>query len=91
MARPNGDAYEFVDCKTIGHSWYSIEANKNPKGPGWYMMVRCERCGTERADIVSRYGALESRSYRYPEGFKRAKGEGLSKVEWRVQFLARLR
>ena len=86
----NGDG--FVACRTLGHSWFSIEAEHNPKRPGgWYMKVRCERCGSERSDIVNRHGALVGRSYKPAPGYRRARGDGrVTRSEWRVQFLTAL-
>lgn len=87
MKHASGDP--FVDCRLLGHSWYSIEAERNPK-VGWYMKLRCERCGTERSDIVDRDGVVGGRSYTYAEGYKLARTEQRTRTEWRIEFLRRL-
>ena len=80
-------AIQWTDCRTFGHSWVSIEAKTNP-AIGWYMVARCERCGTVRNDIVNRYGVVERRRYEYPDSYKDT--DHWSRSDWRIQFLRRL-
>lgn len=89
MSPRRGITDAFVTCRTFGHSWFSIEAERNPR-VGWYMKLRCERCGTERNDIVDRNGTVERRSYKHPAGYRLAKADNLTRSEWRVAFLARM-
>lgn len=76
-----------VDCRTFGHSWTDIEADRNP-AVGWYMRLRCERCGSERNDIVDRHGSLEARHYKYPSNYKDP--DKWSRSQWRLQFLRKM-
>jgi hypothetical protein len=76
-----------VDCRTFGHSWTSIEANRNP-AVGWYMRLECERCHTVRNDIVNRYGVVEARHYKYEPDYKDPDKWGRS--QWRMQYLRQL-
>jgi len=78
---------KYVDCRTFGHSWVSVEANSNPT-IGWYMVARCERCGTVRKDIVNRFGIVERRRYEYPDSYKDT--DHWTRSDWRMQFLRRL-
>lgn len=49
-----------------GHAWLQIPATRRPKYGGVLIVWRCDRCGTERDDIVNRFtGELMDRHYRY--------------------------
>lgn len=87
-AKTTPGAAKFVDCRTFGHSWMEIEADRNPKGYGWYMKLQCERCHTVRSDIVNHHGDVMTRSYEYPESYKDA--DHWTRSDWRMQFLRRL-
>jgi hypothetical protein len=56
-------------CRTLGHAWFPVPAEKTSKygDPMWF---RCERCDTERHDDVSRGdGQLFGRQYVYADGY----------------------
>lgn len=82
------DALKHVDCRTFGHSWEPVEADRNPQ-IGWYMNVRCARCGTVKREIVNRYGQVERRRYEYAEGYRDT--DHWARSDWRMQYLRRLR
>lgn len=71
----------YVACRTYGHAWDEIDADKQSR-IGWYLWLRCQRCGTIRMDTVDRHGHLSERSYRYPDGYKSA--VKLSRDEYRL-------
>ena len=77
----------YVDCRVFGHAWEATEADRNP-AIGWYMKLRCTRCGTVRSDIVNRYGGVESRHYTYPEFYKDT--DKWTRSDWRLQYIRRL-
>jgi hypothetical protein len=81
-------ALKHVDCRTFNHAWVPVEADRNPQ-IGWYMNMRCERCGTVRKDIVNRFGEVERRRYEYPDDYKDT--DGWARSDWRMQYLRRLR
>jgi hypothetical protein len=76
----------FRDCRPpFNHDWVETEAERNPKGGGWYLNMRCSNCGTLRIQIVDRFGNVERGSYKYPEGYK--DNDGWTRSQWRVQYL----
>jgi hypothetical protein len=87
-AKGRASPVSFVDCRIFGHAWESTEADRNPT-VGWYMKLRCVRCGTERADVVDRYGTVMGRQYHYPESYKDT--DRWSRNQWRMQYLRRLK
>lgn len=70
----------FLTCRTLGHAWFVIPAD-SPSGGGDPFWMRCERCLTERHDTVSySSGALITRQYVYPDGYRDAFDEQFSEV-----------
>jgi hypothetical protein len=62
---------DMVTCRTIGHCWYPVDAERRPAfGTLW--VLRCERCQARRDDIVDVHGDLSSRAYDYAEGYRDA-------------------
>jgi hypothetical protein len=79
-------AETYRDCRPpFNHDWIEIEAERNPKGGGWYLTMRCSNCGTERRQIVDRYGNVERGYYKYPEHYKDE--DGWTRSQWRIQYL----
>ena len=62
---------EMRTCRTIGHSWDAVGANRESRS-GFLVMLRCDRCGTIRNDIQDRNGFLSRRYYEYPSGYRDA-------------------
>jgi len=78
----------YRDCRPpFNHEWIEIGADRNPKGGGWYLTMRCSNCDTERRQIVDRYGNVERGSYKYPMGYKDE--DGWSRSQWRIHYLLR--
>ena len=59
---------QYVRCRTIGHSWHDYDSNWDTK-LGVPLTLRCERCGTERRDVIGSYGQLVTRSYFKPDNY----------------------
>ena len=62
---------QFYRCYTLGHAWVDYDSNWNP-GFGTPLTLRCERCGTERRDIINPNTGqlLPGRKYIYPQGYR---------------------
>jgi hypothetical protein len=60
-------------CRLLGHAWYIASAaslGNVGRGLSW-MVVKCERCTSERRDIVNlRSGEVERRNYAYAKGYQ---------------------
>lgn len=61
--------YDFVQCRTLGHSWQSTNATKGPLF-GYYLWLECSVCSMIRMDTINALGRVGSRSYRQPEGYR---------------------
>lgn len=63
----------YLACRTLGHAWEPIPAEKAGALGGDPMWLRCMRCLTERHDSVSwATGELMARKYEYPDGYRHA-------------------
>lgn len=64
-------------CKMIGHAWIPQAQAKSGWTPSWGigLVLECERCGAERRDVIDQTGALSSRSYQHPPGYKYEPGQ----------------
>lgn len=61
---------EYLRCRVIGHQWDEFDPVGMRKPHfGWRLSVRCERCSTERHDLINARGEVGSRSYVYPEDY----------------------
>jgi hypothetical protein len=80
---------DMVACRTIGHCWYPIDAQRRPQW-GVLWQLRCERCQSVRDDIVGSTGLLESRAYNYTEGYKDAGLAQDNQADRRAWLLAEL-
>lgn len=73
-----------------GHQWEEFQPLEKRRGYGTHLALRCTRCSTERHDWIDRSGALNSRSYVYPEGYG-ARGEKRPDTnEVRLEILRRI-
>lgn len=77
----------FLRCNTYQHAWDEYENSDYRPKFGTPFVLRCERCGTERRESWGRHGELLSRYYRYPRGYKYAKGERPTRPDFRVMLL----
>ena len=84
---------EYLKCRVYGHSWDQIPEILGDPGYrrmfGWYDVLRCTSCRSERYDGVNALGDIGSRSYKYPEGYLLS--FSLSKAEARREYLLRVR
>ena len=66
---PNGrgknlPAYTYFRCRTYGHAWFEYDSLSWEPTFGVPVTLRCERCGGERRDQISRVtGDLVARRY----------------------------
>jgi hypothetical protein len=67
----NLPAYTYFRCRTYGHAWFEYDSLGWTPSFGVPMTLRCERCGSERRDQVSRVtGDLVARNYSYAPGYQ---------------------
>ena len=69
-----GRLEKYAHCGAFGHAWYEYPNSTWRPEFGTPMVLRCERCGTERRDSVGTYGQLIQRNYDYPMDYQ-YKGE----------------
>ena len=78
---------QYVRCNTIGHAWFDYDNSEwNPEF-GVPLVLRCERCGTERRDTIGAFGQMIGRNYYYPDDYKYPKGMRPTRDEFRVMLL----
>jgi hypothetical protein len=78
---------QFVRCNTIGHAWFDYPSSDWVPQFGDPLVLRCERCGTERRDSIGAHGQILARSYDHPDGYKYGRGEKPSRAEFRRMLL----
>jgi len=58
---------EFLYCRRYGHNWHPRTAIKRK---GWYeATVFCQRCTSERLEVISLRGEVVRSSMHYPKGY----------------------
>lgn len=73
MARRYSQVAGYLLCRTLGHSWFPIDALSVGKFGGEPIWLRCERCGTERHDSINAAsGDIYTRNYVYQESYRHA-------------------
>jgi hypothetical protein len=87
LTTPQYDRTQFVRCNTLGHSWYDYDSNWAVPSGTAPLTLRCERCGTERRDIINALGLLVGRSYSYPDGYRYGRGERPARSDFRMMLL----
>jgi hypothetical protein len=78
----------YLRCNTIGHSWHDYDSSEWRPQFGTPLTLRCERCGTERRDVIGQSGDIIQRHYHYPAHYRYAKGTRPSRSEFRQMLLA---
>jgi hypothetical protein len=64
---------QFLTCRTLGHAWHVVPADRAGSLGGDPMWLRCQRCNTERHDSISMStGDLINRQYVYQDGYQHA-------------------
>jgi hypothetical protein len=81
------DRSQFVRCNTIGHAWFDYDNSDWRPTFGDPLVLRCERCGTERRDSIGSGGQIVARHYLHPEGYKYGRGEKPTRAEFRRMLL----
>jgi hypothetical protein len=81
----------YIECRTWGHQWDTFAPLQRERGYGTQISLRCTRCACERFDWIDSSGALNSRQYNYPDGYKMAKNDRPSLGDLRLELLHRLR
>lgn len=78
---------DFLRCRVIKHSWDTVTDTASTAS----LDLLCVRCTTERHDWINGLGALETRNYIYPDGYKLARGEVRPSVaDMRIMLIAEL-
>jgi hypothetical protein len=82
-----------VQCRTYGHGWSEFVRPDLPAVAGWRLTLRCDRCTSERHDVINLIGELQHRHYQYPDGYRLARADqtGMSLPEVRQLLYQRLR
>lgn len=78
--------YEFVWCRTFGHSWEEWRSDRVPQW-GYYESVYCTVCSMERLFTIAANGKVISRRYIAPEGYKMK--IRVSRAEMRIEMRKR--
>jgi hypothetical protein len=80
---------DFTRCGTFGHAWFDVDSSHWQTDRGTPLTLRCERCMTERRDVISRTtGELVGRHYIYPSGYHYSAGARPSRDDFRLALLA---
>jgi len=78
----------YTRCRTIGHAWFDCDSDWKSQ-LGTPFTVRCERCGAERRDSVSRStGEVLNRNYTYPPSYAYARNATPTKNDFRLALLS---
>ena len=64
----------FIRCGTLGHSWHDYDTVGWTTSMGVPLTLRCERCGTERRDVIGAHGQLVYPALRLPPGLQVPQG-----------------
>ena len=81
------DRTQYVRCNTFGHAWFDYDSSDWTPTFGDSLVLRCERCGTERRDSIGGSGQILARHYLYPDGYKYGRGERPTRSEFRRMLL----
>lgn len=75
----------FDACRTLGHAWEPKTVQV--EGSLRRLVLRCQRCDTERVDLARQSGMIAARRYTYVDGYRTVRGD---EVPTRDEFRARL-
>jgi hypothetical protein len=83
---------EYEKCRTWGHAWSDfIPHGKRPPGWGRRFSLRCDRCATERHDVIDTLGDLSTRQYVYPDDYHIARDAKPTLQMMRLDLLRQIR
>lgn len=89
---PNLDELpDYTRCRTYGHAWFEADSDwfaDFAVSRGNPLTLRCDRCTTERREVIGTTGRLENRYYVYPSGYQYSRGERPSKDDFRLALLS---
>jgi len=80
---------QFIRCNTFGHAWFDYDNSDWEPEWGEPLVLRCERCGSERRDTIGSNGNIVGRHYFHPDGYAYAKGTRPTRSEFRILLLAK--
>lgn len=81
---------EGEDCMgPTGHHWTDYESQTNPQSGGWYLTLRCVKCGKVARQIIDGDGVILT-PRRYTPSFASKRLPKLSRSEWRRRYLLSL-
>src|SRR5215471_10336451 len=66
----------FLACRDHGHAWSPYLASYVASSRQYRRTLRCHRCKTERTQMISQAGQIESGFYSYPDGYAMPPGAG---------------
>lgn len=86
----SGQDRPHLTCRApFNHDWVDEESTSVPEGGGFYLRMRCTKCGTVFKQIVELDGRLYGgRQYAYPKDYRDA--DHWSKADWRLNYLLKL-
>ena len=84
-----------LQCRDLGHRWHKLNTeeaqlegiNKKPLF-GVRRVTRCTICRTVRIELINTYGYVESRHYKYPDGYG-LENSVRGKAAYRVEMMKR--
>lgn len=74
---------DYLLCRDLGHLWRPLSARWSTEENGYHRVMRCGRCRTERAQVLSPAGHVLSGSYDYAAGYSAPAGTGRMGTEAR--------
>ena len=81
---------QFIRCNTFGHAWFDYDNSDWTPEWGEPLVLRCERCGSERRDTISTStGDIIGRHYFHPDGYSYDRGTRPTRSEFRILLLAK--
>lgn len=87
LTTPEYDRTQYTRCNTFGHAWFDYDNSDWRPMYGTPLVLRCERCGTERRDVIGTSGQIIQRNYEYPAGYKYGRGERPTRSDFRLMLL----
>lgn len=87
LTTPQWEKTQYVRCNTIGHAWFDYDNSDWVPTFGDPLVLRCERCGSERRDSIGTAGQVVARHYLHPADYKYGRGAKPTRAEFRRMLL----
>jgi len=87
LTTPQFEKTQFLRCNTYGHAWFEYDNSDWRPTFGFALVLRCERCGSERRDALGNSGQVVGRHYDHPDGYKYERGTRPSRTEFRTMLM----